>query len=278
MLKQVNFEELIPTLQCYSCKSVPGPEENEKSRYNCLNLNESHLLCNDCKSKCSCGSNVCKKPTQAIEKILTQLPWICQNYKNGCRESSQQIDELKIHQKNCIFREIFCPFPCNQYKVVFGSLNDHFVETHGFALDEIESKNELEVGFDIEENAWDFDGKWTSQIRKAFDLNFFCNFMNRGNYAMFWISVYGSQEMAKNFSYSAELKGENFNYRFNGPILTLDEDDASISGRKLVMHLHCEAVKCAIVDDHIDFNIKIHNEKEEAKDENMESGVSDISD
>ena len=101
MSKQVNLEELIPTLQCFKCKAVPGPEEGKKDRFNCFN--ESHVLCNACKSKCSCGSEVCKKPSQAIEKMVDQIPWICQNYKNGCRESRQQIEELKIHQIGCLF-------------------------------------------------------------------------------------------------------------------------------------------------------------------------------
>ena len=56
--KSKELLRLIPDLQCHNCKSVPGPKENQKNRYLCLNENASHILCEEHKTKCPCGSKV----------------------------------------------------------------------------------------------------------------------------------------------------------------------------------------------------------------------------
>ena len=56
--KSKELLRLIPDLQCHNCKSVPGPNENQKNRYSCLNANASHILCEEHKTKCPCGSKV----------------------------------------------------------------------------------------------------------------------------------------------------------------------------------------------------------------------------
>ena len=56
--KSKELLRLIPDLQCHNCKSVPGPNENQKNRYSCLNENSSHILCEEHKNKCPCGSKV----------------------------------------------------------------------------------------------------------------------------------------------------------------------------------------------------------------------------
>ena len=86
----------IPDLQCHKCQDVPGPKGNDKNRYSCL---DSHTLCEKDKLKCPCGSLVGKNPSSILAKLMKDLPWMCQNYKKGCREIKKNISELEFHQR-----------------------------------------------------------------------------------------------------------------------------------------------------------------------------------
>ena len=106
---QAKSEELlrfIPDLQCHKCQDVPGPNGNDKNRYSCL---DSHTLCEKDKLKCPCGSLVGKNPSSILAKLMKDLPWMCQNYKKGCREIKKNISELEFHQRKCVFRKVHCP-------------------------------------------------------------------------------------------------------------------------------------------------------------------------
>ena len=123
--KEQELLRIIPELQCYQCKNVPGPG-NKKNRYSCIN--SSHNLCEDHKTKCPCGSKVGKVPSSAIAKFIENLPWMCQNYKTGCREGKMNVEDLEYHQEKCIYREVFCPFiECKKEnkKILFKDVNDH---------------------------------------------------------------------------------------------------------------------------------------------------------
>ena len=56
--KSKELLRLIPDLQCHDCKNVPGPNENQKNRYSCVEA--SHFLCEEHKTECPCGSKVKK--------------------------------------------------------------------------------------------------------------------------------------------------------------------------------------------------------------------------
>ena len=118
---QAKSEELlrfIPDLQCHKCKDVPGPNGNEKNRYSCVDF--SHTLCEKDKLKCPCGSLVVKNPSPITAKLLEELPWMCKNYKRGCREVQFDIGGLELHQRKCNFRQIQCPdLSCFQYVSIY---------------------------------------------------------------------------------------------------------------------------------------------------------------
>ena len=116
---------LIPELLCHNCKSVPGPNGKQKNRYSCINA--AHTLCEDHKTVCPCGSKVVKSPSRVIAKLLQNLPWMCQNYKTGCRESKMDLVDLEHHhQVKCIYRQVFCPrVRCEEKKVLFKNVFDH---------------------------------------------------------------------------------------------------------------------------------------------------------
>ena len=76
----------------------------------------------------------------AMAKMLENLPWMCQNYKNGCREIKTDAVELKNHQKQCIFRQVFClDLDCNsENNVIFRDFTDHLDAVHDISSVKIE--------------------------------------------------------------------------------------------------------------------------------------------
>lgn len=120
--------KILPELQCFKCKDVPGPKQDQKNRYICFN--ESHNLCEKDKVQCPCGSNVGKSPSPLVAKLLQDLPWMCKNFKSGCREIKENTEELEKHQRNCIYRQIFCPdFSCKE-DLLFLDVEYHLTTVH----------------------------------------------------------------------------------------------------------------------------------------------------
>ena len=103
------LENIIETLQCFKCKAVPGITQEQQNRYTCVN--ESHQLCEKCKSVCQCGSVVVKRPNPTTKKLLKDLPVYCPHYNNGCRQIfvQTQAESLDDHQQGCLFNKVFCP-------------------------------------------------------------------------------------------------------------------------------------------------------------------------
>ena len=133
-------EDLLKTiqdLQCITCKKVPGPIEDKgrdagerpgdrkNKRYLCEKSSHSRCgnhwyedFCNDFNKNCPCGSLLDKEPSESIAKKLQFLPWMCQNFKRGCREVKMDVNNLKIHHGKCIFRKVFCPHPdCSKFNL-----------------------------------------------------------------------------------------------------------------------------------------------------------------
>ena len=90
-------------------------------------MNESHYLCEKDKAQCPCGSNVGKSPSPLVAKLLQDLPWMCNNFKSGCREIKEKTEELEKHQRNCIYRQIICPDLFCKEKLLFLDLEYHFL-------------------------------------------------------------------------------------------------------------------------------------------------------
>ena len=86
------FEKIVESLQCYECKAIPGPNEEQRNRYYCVD--NTHTLCESCKTKCICGSSVGKCPNPSVHQMLKGLPWFCQHYKTGCRNFFVKAEDI----------------------------------------------------------------------------------------------------------------------------------------------------------------------------------------
>ena len=233
---------LITELQCYECKNVPGPNVNQNNRYSCTD--SAHTLCEEHKNKCPCGSLVGKSPSPIIAKLLQNLPWMCQNYKNGCRESKMNGENLEHHQEKCIYRQVVCPNYCKEDgKVLFKDVFDHLSicmekPIHEYKMSDVEA-NKFNISFkmnkfDLKDGQSWFPCKMTSTCGAVFFTNGFIE--NKTVYI--WICLLGSAYEAKKYSCTYSVRnniGEKFIY--TGPVLTIDKgkDDVIASGSLLIM-------------------------------------------
>ena len=234
---------LIPELLCHNCKSVPGPNKKQKNRYSCINA--AHTLCEDHKTECPCGSKVVKSPSRVIAKLLQNLPWMCQNYKTGCRESKTDVEELEHHQGKCIYRQIFCPNVVCNNKVIFKDVIDHLKTFHKLKI--IEHKmipgkvNIYHVRLDNSNNFSSGSAWVPCKITTSCGAVFFTVGKAIANTVYFWTIFLGSSDEARRYSckYSVVSKiGEKFN--FEGPVHTLDKDRYSCTD---AAHTLCEEHK-----------------------------------
>ena len=275
--------KLIPDLQCYKCKNVPGPNGTQTNRYSCFD--SSHTLCEEHKTECLCRSKVGKSPSPIIANLLQNLPWMCQNYKNGCREIKMNVEDLGHHQGKCIYRQVFCPHSDCQSKeegkILFKDVLEHLTICMGKPIYEYEMSNEANKfnivfatkNFGLNEGKSWFPFKMTTTCGGVF----FVNGKIENKTVYIWSCLFGSSDESKKYSstYSVSNKiGQKFLY--SGPVQTLDDksDDIIASGSLLMIGVSA-AKRSLNAKKQLEVEITIRNMKEEAKDDEMESGVSD---
>ena len=270
--------KLIPELQCHKCKNVPGP--TQKDRYSCTNA--AHTLCEEHKTKCPCGSKVGKSPSPVICKLLQNLPWMCKNYKMGCREIKIKVEDLEFHQRKCVYRKVYCPqIVCKKEKVLFKDVLIHLKKCLKKPIFEEEMSNDETNKFDIGigcPREFENEDSWApTKITSTCGAVFFPFTYVENKHLYVWICLLGSSDEANNFSCSYSMKnemGEKFIY--SGPVFTLDQNYEDIVTAGSLLGIRIDAVKRSLTEEReLEFEITIRNLKEEFKDEDMESGVSD---
>ena len=267
--------KLIPDLQCHKCKNVPGPNGNKKNRYSCIDA--AHTLCEEHRNECLCGSKVVKIPSPVIANLLQNLPWMCQNYRNGCREIKMDVEDLDQHQDQCIYRQAFCPhFGCEEEgKIIFKDVVCHLEICLGEPFLEEKMSNGKANNFLVlfDSNGL-FLGYWIpSKITSVCGAVFFTSGCVENETVYFWISLVGSSDEAKKYSctYSIKSKIGNEKFIYSGPVHTLDKgyDDIIASGSLLMIGV--DAAERSLNDEKkLQVEITINNLKD------MEFVVSDV--
>ena len=249
--KKKVLELLIDKFQCYKCKDVPSPEKNQ--RFDCTG--ENHPLCFNCKfpsMKCPCGSHVSKRASRVVETFFqdTPVPWMCSNYKRGCREI-MSFDDLATHQRKCLFRQIFCPvFACKSEKIGFGYLLNHVNSEHSLKSGK---KSKDGIGYEFEyclKLTKYYNGPFQqTQFLEWNSSTFFVNLATNSSDLIFWVSLYGSPEGAKNYSCTIEMNQDSLKFIYSGPVHTLDEEN-----NKIMVEQPLVSIKKQIVDKLLDSN------------------------
>ena len=266
------LENTIESLQCYKCKAVPGLTTEQQNRYSCLD--ESHQLCEKCKSVCECGSVVGKRPNPTLKQILKNLPVYCPHYNNGCREIFIQAELLTNHKEECAFRHVCCPDLSCSNKVLFKDVIDHLKQNHQikFFDDAIENKITCYFG-----TMFLYDGLvWFPKIiRTSNGLNFFLVGKVINQVANFWLYILSSPIQAKNYAYTLSVTGKNGNkLTYYDHVKTLDKKSCEITDKQLVFMIGIEAIKEMRNEQNLlPVEVAIYDLKEEAKDDDEESVV-----
>ena len=214
-IRRESLENVIETLQCYNCKSIPGLGEGEKDRFSCFN--ESHQLCKDCKNKCKCGSEVGKNPNPILRKMLEDSPMYCPHYKTGCRQVFLKTENLEDHRMGCIFRPVYCPLIICKEKVLFVNILEHLNERHFHLIEYVKSSTST---IDIENkkclinllvsNVIYNTGGWIhGKIDLIDGVDFYLVGKVVSNIWHVWIYIVGSPLEAKKYSYTLAISTEN---------------------------------------------------------------------
>ena len=105
---------------------------------------------------------------------------------------------------------------------------------------------------------------------------FFASGLVRNETMYAWTCLLGSLDEAKNYSctYSVTNK-EDETFYYNGKVHTVDKGKDDIIASGSFLGINIDAVKRSLIKDHLKVEITIRNLKEEAKDDDMESGISD---
>ena len=271
------FEKFRTHWQCFACKVPPGPKER-KDRYLCMKNN--HPLCADCKNSCPCQSRayLSSKPCEALAKMITEFPWFhCCFYENGCRELIKETD-YEDHRKICIYRKVNCVSLSCKEKVNFQYVSEHIVQ-HKIDPAPMVSRNKFTASWNLT-NDLGVNRRLIfkpQQLLTSFEELFFATGYAESCIFYFWIYMVASPCNVKNYECTLSFSNQENEVSFRGQVLTLDDKFEEISRLE-----NCLTCNMLTVERYLDvrtkeltLHVKLRNLKEEAKNEDIESGVSD---
>ena len=271
--------EIRSDLVCQMCKR-PG----KKRWYRCLEL---HHICQECKmknKKCTCDQPISVKYDKTTEKLLNAvgMRYNCANTKNGCQEVLAET-ALEDHESECIYRLVPCiklaldpTETCNE-KVTFQEVIQHY-EDHGkVTLKQLNLKIKYTRDWNDEHCLSGKDG-YNDPIK--FTLNnqtFLLAEMTERKIFYMWIYILGSPKDAKHFSFTLNFYGKNAELSFKGKVVAIDEcfETLTNAGKCFTYPKWSFLDQFLNEESKFQVSLEIRNLKEEAKDENYESGISD---
>ena len=194
------------------------------------------------------------------------------------------VEDLEHHQGKCIYRQVFCPHvDCEKKgKVLFNDVIDHLE----ICLEEPVEVEEMlngeankflvfcDTDFNFANRFYWFPTKMTSTCGAVF----FTSGCVENKTVYFWLHLLGSSDEAKKYLCTISIKNEIENEKFiySGRVHTLDKGYKDIIASGSLLSIGVDAAKRSLNDQKkLEVEITIRNLKEEAKDDDMESGVSD---
>ena len=222
-----------------------------------------------------CSYKVQGSDIPMVAKLMAQLPIYCKYEKNGCQEILMKEDMID-HEEVCVYRPINCAdLKCTQKFIGMDSshgLMEHLTEVHK-GLDVIEEKKFLittKIGAELTVALLA-----TTQI-SAFNFTFFEVGVITDQFMFRWIYILGDPDVAKNFDYHVKIKHGRFEQAFSGQVRSLSEhyNDITKSFKAFFVPI-ARVEEFLVADSKLVLEYQIRNMKDEAKDDNEESGISD---
>merc|ERR1712062_410721 len=211
--------------------------------------------------------------TAKLQTLMAQLPVVCEYKSYGCQEILMKEDMMK-HEQGCLLTPPYCPgLNCTQRSTYHG-LMKHVTQVHK-GLDVIEKKkfvitSKIDASLKSQKLA-------TTRI-SAFDFTFFEVGVITDQHMFKWIYILADPDVAKNFHYQVIVKinGGEVEMAFNNQVRSLSEYYNDITKSFKAFFMPIAKVKEFLGDDsQMVLEYQIRNMKEEAKDGNQESGISD---
>ena len=270
--------EMQSNLICQVCEERARPER--KQWFRCMNL---HQICQDCKGKfdlCTCGQPMSIEYCKMTEQLLStrSLKFNCVNTKHGCTATLPEND-LKDHESECFFRLVPCPhpFPGNcKTKVIFRDVIEHYEKDHEEKVDEENTSQTIESSFS--DHGASGKNAYTSPQKFCVDNRMFllCGKHQSSNFYR-WLYLHGSPNEAKHFSFTLKFESPKASITFEGKVAAFDENFRTLSKAGKCFAIPHGIFMDQFVDEDRKFKyvLEIRNLKEEVKDENYESGISD---
>ena len=284
--KQDFSQTLYEHLKCHICES--RLRAGKHRWYRCT---QAHIICQDCrevkeKTNCSCTELIPLEFCKAIEALLNQdkMQFKCENLARGCQESSDE-ENMIFHQTECIFRTVNCPHPVCKSQEPFHELLDHMKtnENCRAKLERFGKKIDCSLTFDFDFVCDFYFAKGHLLVQITVDKTVFFSVMRiQDGVLHHWIQIYGSPSEAKNYSYTLEYyndtKTPKVTLSFSDQVVSIDEtfDKIIENGKCLAIPRKLFEKRFLTDENKFKFSIEIRNLKEEFKDENVESGVSDV--
>jgi hypothetical protein len=279
ILKKEFMDVLQESVTCSKCKKVP---RNATVSW----CSAHHLMCQSCYDNRQCGpvwSTVvqcgpdCKvesKPALSpyVANVLKELLTQCMFTYNGCQVFIK-MKELEVHEVDCVYRKISCPIlNCNDENVSFIGLGEHLAANHKDLTKTGQSKSNDRIPMPVPKQAQ--LGQWIPHELTFRNRSFFVEVVFESNRNRFWIYFLGTPEEAAHYSYRLKIIGGNGNeIIFKGKVTSLDVMPKLI--KKDIFILYHGQVSLLQCDGGINFEINIYSDKEEIKNEDVESGISD---
>jgi hypothetical protein len=275
-IKKKLHNEFHEFLVCQNCKVIP----KEGPIYTCES--GKHATCNECfqiSKVCKCKSQI-KSRSDGLEKVRTTLPLACKFRKNGCN-AVLSLESLLYHEVDCQCRPIFCPIldcKSNDTKIIFNLLDNHLTEHHTVVVSEM-NESLFKGNFSGLTKQY-LNGKEAVVPPRKFSLNgaqFFSEIVLVNKRFYIWVYYQGSKEEAKNYICIIRAYGRSDNEEFiyNGPPQSLDVSSDEVIDGDYGLSMSLSQVKRTVQEGKMKYSIKISCPKEEARDEDVESGISD---
>ena len=205
-----------------------------------------------------------------VDKMLFK----CENLSRGCGEELEK-ESMIFHQTECIYRLVKCPGrDCKfEVSVLFHELIEHM---------KIEKDSKVVKMRFQEKMAFNVTPKRPVMIEVESKTFLSCMTFTTGSPVSLirhWIYFVGSPQEARHYSYTLECRNEEGTTKntFVSQVISIDEPVDSI-----IRNGNCLNIIFSKFSRRYEQNIRvfkhivtIRNLKEEAKDENVESGISD---
>jgi hypothetical protein len=208
-----------------------------------------------------------------VANVLKMFPTKCKFTHNGCQVFIFLM-QLKVHEVDCVYRNINCPFvDCNAKDVSFIGLGEHLEANHG-DLKKIGKARSKDFILMLDQQP---PAVWIPQELVFRNRSFFTEVHRDAALKSrhFWIYFHGSLEEAVHYSYQIKIIGGNGKVlMFTGNVYSLEETKKAIMANEDVVVVFDGNVKRLEVYGQINFEITLYSDKEEIKDEDVESGIS----